>query len=204
MLNKKYLEQYCTQYNYDLIYFTETLDKNYNMMWQKILAVNKVLKMKKHDYVVWIDDDILITNFNYKLEDFISLSNKGIIMSKDLWVNSKNAFINAGIFILKNDKITNKFMKETLDGYHNIMGGKFMTNNYYDQSIMVYLYFTKYYKYIDILPHGVLESQEADLSFRKEIAPYLYNWHKGDFCYHPAGIKNRIIYIKNNEKYIIK
>lgn len=177
---KKVLQEYCNRYGYNLCYFDKILDPNYYIVWQKILAVQKTLKNKKYDYVVWIDDDILITNFKYRIEDFISLTNKDIVMSRDLrGDHGYNQYINSGIFILKNNKTSRNFMKDVIDNY-GIYNGRFKNKYEYDQSVINYMFFKKYHPYVDVIPQGVMQTMHT------------HGWNQGDFAYHMTANKIKV------------
>jgi hypothetical protein len=185
---KKILQNYCTKHGYDLYYFDDVIDKNYTMMWQKQNAVKKVMDLNIHDYVMWIDADIIIMNDNIPIENFIDLNkNKDIYLSKDIKTNDFWSFrwcvhhyMNAGIFILKNSVIGKQYLQEILDHYTSF-NGYFKENFFHEQSIMQYLYFKKYYPYALMIPHTVLQTIYSQ-NIQKE----------GDFALHMAGDSVRV------------
>ena len=194
--SKKRLYQYADIHGYTLEYFDQTIDKNYSPMWQKVLAVKNVLNKNIYDYVVWVDDDIYITNTSFKIEDFINLTDKPIIMSRDRFTNDANLYINSGIYILKTNKIGKRFIQETIDNY-NLMNGSFKYYIFHEQSVMTYLYFVKYYRNIEVLPFNVLQSFN-ELAEAKELYEFYHlissdileskSWREGDFTIHFAGV----------------
>ena len=195
---KEILQNYCNIWGYELYYFNEIIDNNYTIMWQKQNAVKKVMDLNKHDYIVWIDADIIILNTSIPIENFIDIENKDIYLSKDIrtqgfWSFRKNVhhYINAGLFIIKNSFIGKKYIDEILE-YYDAFNGYFKNNHFHEQSIMQYLYFNKYYPYTLIFPHTVLQTI------------YSQNIHNStDFSLHMAGdsesIRNNIvnIYLSN-------
>ncbi len=192
-ISREFLTKYCNKHGYDLHYFTEILDPNYTVIWQKILAFRKVFmmdtgsdktspactsKQAKYDYIMWIDDDIIIKNMNIKVEDFIALSDKPIIASQDVFTQYYDIHINAGTFIFKNCKIAREVIDAWVEGYHNVFDGRFQTAPYHDQNVLVYLYFTKYHPSIEVLPHGIMQT----------IYGRYESW-EGEFATHLAGVK---------------
>jgi hypothetical protein len=204
-ITKKRMEKYCSLYNYDFKYFTETLDETYPVIWQKCIAMNNVLNMKNdlglplYKIVVWFDDDIYITNFKYRIEDFLQLNpKKDIFMARDIIKNNYNHYINSGNYIMKNTSLSRDFMKDTLQGI-NLFGGYFRTAINHEQSINTYLYFSKkkYAKGIEVLPYGVLQSiyNKSYYWYNKFywILGYFLDlngpWEDGDFCIHFITMK---------------
>ena len=180
-ISKRRLENYCKKHGYDLFYFEDYIDKNYYVMWQKILALKKVLSEGHHDYAMWIDDDIYITNMDIKVEHFISSSSSlresnkdDIILSRDV-KETANLYLNSGTMIIKNSTIGKEFLNKVLSGYM-LFGGYFQENLYHEQTIMTYFYFKEYINKATVLPHRVMQS-----FFRGKI------WQIDDFGLHFAG-----------------
>merc|ERR1719460_740401 len=66
-LTRPSLERFCAQYpgRYDLFIEDEPLldDRDWHPAWNKIALVKRAFLMGSYDAVIWIDDDVLITNF---------------------------------------------------------------------------------------------------------------------------------------------
>ncbi len=90
-------KKYCELHGYDYRLFKGRLSNRFPA-WDKVLAVKKVLL--EYDYVLWMDSDCIFNDFNYKLEDLISLGYLGYF-GKD---PSNDIYVNTGVFLLKNDK----------------------------------------------------------------------------------------------------
>ena len=190
--SKQRLQQYADIHGYTLEYFNKNIDKNYGPMWQKVLAVKEVLNKNIYDYVVWIDDDIYITNTSFKIEDFINLTNKPIIMSRDRFINDVDLYINSGIYILKTNKISKQFIQDTIDNY-NLMKGYFKYRPLHEQSVMTYLFLKEYYNDIEVLPFNTLQSfkQLGISKFYSWLSSdkiEIRDWKEGDFIMHYAGV----------------
>lgn len=204
-INKQRMIKYCDLYGYDMMYFTEIIDKKYPIMWQKCVAIDKALNVKdeygryKYKIVAWFDDDIYMTNMKYRIEDFLNINpEKDIFMPRDNIKNNYNHYINAGNYILKNTKVSRDFMKDTLNGMTDLFNGHFTDNMNHEQSINTYLYFSKskYSNAIEVLPYGVLQSfnqinYELYDSFRLFIEPFFSinkPWEYKDYCIHFASL----------------
>lgn len=81
-LTKPNLEKYCHKWNIDFRFCDEILDKQRAQSWSKLLFVKKLINEGKYDWVIWIDDDILITDFDKDIRDFI-FDDENIILQFD-------------------------------------------------------------------------------------------------------------------------
>lgn len=98
-------QRYAEKHGYDLKLFSESLDKERHPSWSKIPALKLALQENKYDYVVWMDDDIVITNPEISLSYFIDKynfrkSSASILVSSDM-PNEPSTFMNCGIFFVK-------------------------------------------------------------------------------------------------------
>jgi len=184
-LSRERLQQYCDRHGYDLHYYDQTIDSNYQPIWQKTLAVRNALSMTsdsetgyKYDAVVWIDDDIYITNPDYRLENIIKSARRDIILTADPDSNYRNC-VNTGLYIVINTDIGRQFMNDVIDGYH-MFGGKYQKNYYHEQTISLYLYYAKYYPYTKLCVEERIQTFERDRN----------KWQPGDFCLHLCGASN--------------
>jgi hypothetical protein len=73
--------RYCQRYGYTLLDGTSFIDSRRPIAWSKLLAVRHYLP--HYDYILYIDMDTVIMNFQRRLEDFIGSSSKDIIMTSD-------------------------------------------------------------------------------------------------------------------------
>jgi hypothetical protein len=199
-LTKQNLEKYCRLHRYDFYYFDEILNPEHTAIWQKQDAVKKIMDKNQHDYIVWVDSDIAITDMSKSLDYFINIDDsKDIYLSRDVPMNYINTsfvkfmnmykmepsvnkgllpYINSGIFIIKNNLIGKMFMHDVLNGY-NSFNNYFATNRFHEQSIIQHLYFSKYKDYTLVIPHTMMQS--------------IYNYYKpGDFAIHFAGMNDNV------------
>ena len=95
---------YCDRYGYDFVDDDTIVDNTREIQWSKILLIQKYLEKGEHDYLVWIDADILILNPEKSIENFIErlMGDKELMYSKDFgnWVNNGVIFIKNTAFML--------------------------------------------------------------------------------------------------------
>jgi hypothetical protein len=109
--------------------------------------VDKILKfIDLFDYILWIDDDAIFTNFDKKIEDFIALApNEDFIFCESpLCPTGIWTFLSAGNFIIKNTENAKEIIKKCLSTDLNYVKSwwdsskcGFFTNS--DQDVWVYL-----------------------------------------------------------------
>lgn len=93
---KKSLELYCNRHNYVLKYIPSGEDK-YKYIY------DKTKDNVNFDYIIWINLDILICNYNITLENIINtyMNDKSILISKSIFGN-----VNSSIIFFKNNLYT--------------------------------------------------------------------------------------------------
>ena len=163
------VKKYCDKFNYEYI----RIDKypNVNVYWSKLFIINDLLKTNKYDYIMWLDSDTIFCDYKIDLSTIISLFG-----SKDIYIHFVNVgFIlnhlyntfNAGIFIIKNSNIGNKFINDLIHHYklidldqnNNITSGIWTGENY-EQGMMNKLIKTnkEYINNVVILPEYLINT----------------------------------------------
>eukprot|EP01044_Picomonas_judraskeda_P031020 COSAG03_NODE_11398_length_594_cov_40.500722_1_plen_113_part_10 len=67
------LKNYCNRHNYKCVLENKVLSTERAPAWSKIILLQREMKNNPHiETIVWIDDDILITNENIKFEEIIN------------------------------------------------------------------------------------------------------------------------------------
>ena len=99
------IQSYATKHGYDVRLHDQVLSKDRHPSWSKIPALKLALQEKKYDYVVWMDDDIVITNPEIPLSFFIDkyafrTSPASVMVSSDM-PNEPSTSMNCGILFLK-------------------------------------------------------------------------------------------------------
>jgi hypothetical protein len=112
--------KYASNNNYDYLFLNECSNNekvNINDYWCKIYKVLEILKTNKYNYVMWVDSDTIITDYNKSLESFISkFGDKDIIIGLDCWEKCNSLHqINSGVFIIKNSEVGKRFLQDCID-----------------------------------------------------------------------------------------
>tara|TARA_Y100001972_G_scaffold127647_1_gene185151 strand:+ start:1579 stop:2175 length:597 start_codon:yes stop_codon:yes gene_type:complete len=165
-------QKYYDKYNFDFIYEDKTLCDQRHQSWSKILLLQRELK-KDYDYVIWIDDDILIMNYDIDFRDIINKHDFENILIDD----NDNNFgykINCGMFICKNNDITTDMLKEVWD---NAKPEHHFGGVWENETMQEYRHKYK------IIKHRTFQS-------------FTTKYKEGDFSIHFAGLsmKRRMIY----------
>jgi len=99
------MHSYAQKHGYAIELHTQILDPSRHPSWSKIPALKLSLSNNTYDYVVWMDDDIVITNPDISLAHFIDKHNfrkskSCVLVSSDM-PNEPSTFMNCGIFFTK-------------------------------------------------------------------------------------------------------
>tara|TARA_R100000734_G_C3305253_1_gene95779 strand:+ start:549 stop:1142 length:594 start_codon:yes stop_codon:yes gene_type:complete len=172
--------RYYDKYNFDFIYEKKVLTSERHPSWSKIILLQEYLK-KDYDYVIWIDDDIIIMNYDIDFRDIITKYNPESIMVDDN-NNLGRWNINAGMIVCKNDEKTKEMLKEVWDNAkeEHYFGGVWendtmneLRDNY------------------TIIPHRTMQS-------------FKYCYREDDFSIHLAGINPLEKRMKIRDEYLKK
>ena len=108
MINQKYCEDkgytYVCEKNTERI--TSICDKR-SFHWGKVKLVQELLDTDKFDYVLFLDADAIISDFNQNIEDFID-SDHDMVFAEDVGYHSS---MNTGVFLVKNSEWSKNFLK---------------------------------------------------------------------------------------------
>lgn len=185
----KSLRDYAEKHNYAYIERTDPYEipnKFYTKgikdpNWQKLFWLRELIDSVDAEYLVWIDDDILVTNDNNTLESYISMDpDKHLFISHDRYIDKLifpfRAYLNSGVMILRNSEETREILDAAIQTYYDFEGWYWCSFN--DQAAIEFVYFTTDGENYCVFPHGFLQT--------------LHNsgdWRPGDFLYHVAGQK---------------
>jgi len=189
----EHLQSYCDKHDYKCVLENKSLCNERAPAWSKIILLQREMKNNPEvDYVVWVDDDILITNKNKKFEDFI-YSNKdaNIIVSEDA---IRSHPMNTGIIICKNDNESMKYLQHIWQLCEKYPNSKH--SGLWEQDIM-----TRDYRenpngnFIKILPYRTIQT------FYRTSNP---DWRPTDFSAHFTGMSmDKRIQMRNDVLKII-
>lgn len=176
------LEAYCKKHHYVFQPFHDHLiDTNvYHPSWNKIDILKKIVEAQIFDYVVWIDDDIYITDMEKPLMHFIdshgfSSNGKTFLVCEDL-DNRKVAF-NCGLMVVKSVGPALQVL-DTIKGmstYQPLLQKNFS----WEQEAFGFFYRFLSSDPFQIIPHRTLQS-----ICRHFDCPIEEGWNRGDFAAH--------------------
>lgn len=148
-------QNYCKKHNYDLLAlrsFSADTECNFTSTHVGFLrAVMAFKQLRFYDNVMWIDADSIITNSDYKIEDFI-LNEACFIASYD-WMHF-NSFSTGNFIIRKTvntQELFNRFLVVSQFRLNDIMAEQGTLNQIYRES-------DSFRKLFNILPHNYLNA----------------------------------------------
>lgn len=143
--------------------------------WSKIPLLQKYLH--DYEYIMWIDGDVLVTNQDRKIDEFIDLlePDKFLLVARDF------QGLNAGVFVIRNCPLAHEFLA---DAWKREELARVL---FHEQTAMTDLLATpKYTGRAHIIPHRFINIINA---YDYRMDPKVH-WLPGDFCIHFAGIKD--------------
>ena len=201
--------EYCKRHNYR--YIVEKDDTKIKQgisdrhpTWYKPKLLLEVLEIYNPDWILFLDIDAVVCNFNTKIEEFIDDSYK-IIASDDVGHHSD---YNAGVLLIKNCIEVREFLTEwyktgdkysgmdakpldikTLSEQHNTMEGVFKNALWHDQTCLTLLSrVDKYRNYFKKLKREVFNHDELD-----NTSFIFHAYAKGQYPFRTLDIAARTI-----------
>jgi hypothetical protein len=160
------INKWCEQHGYDLRIFDKLLDKSIPINFTKIIATidlmnEKVNGKNKYDYIMHIDADAPIINFDYPIENIIQTYMKGIVstlFSEDCYnkkICSKPGRQNSGVYIVHNGYWGKKVMQKWIDSAKGDCS-KYVNKFPNCQLVLWNCVVPKYFFTITTLPYNIL------------------------------------------------
>lgn len=170
----KVMEDYCSKHGYDFVTEKRSLDTDRHTAWSKIILMERAFD-KGYDIVIWIDDDIIITEQSESVDavfrDFIN-SDKKIAVARD----TMGELANTGIICVKREG--KSFLRRL---YDDGITNENRWGQLWDQTA-----FNTMYK--DIKDHVYLyEPGTIQGFYRSDDDPPEFKWKKGVWAAHMAG-----------------
>jgi len=191
----QHLEMYCEKHNYKCVLENKVLSDQRAPAWSKILLIQREMKANPDiDTIVWVDDDILITNKDIKFDELIKpYPFHCILLSEDVvW-----SPFNCGMMVCKNNKETYDYLTTIWELCEQYPDKKF--SGLWEQDILVI--HTKLISFINpnhkmtltVIPHNIIQS-----FFRDYDLPADKRWKPGHFSAHFTGMPmNRRMYMRD-------
>lgn len=177
---------YAKKYNYAVIIYDKPFNNDVAMCWNKIVTILE--NLKNYKYLVWIDADAIIVNFDTKIESFIEkYPGYDFYICEDIVLQKE--CINSGVMIIKNTEwafnLFNKVWNSPIPHLHN------------DQNVIFYELVKELYP--NSKPNLKFSSYCGKISHSKvKILPenafntHILNYNKGDFIIHLMGAKEKV------------
>lgn len=150
------INKYALKYDYEYKFINKCND---NVYWCKIFLVLNELLKNKYDYVVWLDSDTIIKNFDIDIGNIFNLYSSDIFVGSDN--NPKFDIINSGVFAIKNSLVGIKFLEDCIqninDKCYNSNGtlkGRWAASCY-EQGVMNLVIADLYYKFTTVLSNNI-------------------------------------------------
>ncbi len=123
-------KNYCFENGYNYRLETDILDSKRPIPWSKILFLKRLLANSRHEVIVWVDADAMITNNKVKIENLLDvLGDKDLLLTEDC-----NGTINTGVMVLRNTVWVKMFLEKV---YRN---SKFIKHPYWEQGAIIDMY----------------------------------------------------------------
>jgi len=168
-------EEHAKRHGYTRITDESVFVPERDATWSKIPLLQKYLP--SYDFVMWIDGDVLVTNQDRKIEEFIELMDPSCF----LMIGRDFQGLNAGVFIIRNCTRALDFLA---DAWNRPELSRVL---FHEQTAMTDLLTTPKYKGgAQIVPHSFINIMNA---YDHRMDPKVH-WLPGDFCIHFAGIKD--------------
>ncbi len=177
---------YAERWGYDFYCLQDSLDASRPVPWSKILAVKNLLS--KYDWVVWIDDDVFITNPTKSLKFFIEKcpDSTELIFTTHREFAQRFDDVNSGVFCVKNTPFGQEFLNKVWaigNDRYNEEGGSLL-----DQSAIIELLRDPLYLNSPLIAKMPARTMQSILTLLYKGDQDDYGqWQPGDFCAHMAG-----------------
>jgi hypothetical protein len=187
-------QQYAQLHGYEVVVANDLLDHSRPGAWSKLPAM--LHHLPKFDYLVYMDIDTLVMNFDVRIEQFL-IPGKDIIMGTD-WSGP-----NTGVWIAKNTDWSKGLIKEVWD-QKQFVKGKYPFE--YEQRAFHYVLQTDVWRARNLPKYPNAEAIHSHFEFLPQCALNSYAVHplylkadretshyvRGDFIIHFAGKKGQV------------
>lgn len=151
-LHNQNMKEYSKKYGHKYIFYNKCNENNY---WCKVYMVLDALETNKYDYVIWMDSDTLIKDFDMDINKILNSYSSDILIGSDN--NPKYDLINSGVFIIKNTDIGIQFLRDCINYIPEVcirkngsLKGEWAASCY-EQGTMNILIADQYAKYTTVL-----------------------------------------------------
>ena len=180
---------YATRHGYAFRLYNK-IDIERPTSWSKVLALKSTMKSGHFDWLLWLDSDALITNFETSLDEFLP---KGPDI--DMVVSRDCMNFNMGVFLLRCSQSGLHLLEDIYSGSH--VTNDTIADSWWEQRSFIQLYETS-----ESLPSRVLAVPQKSFNSYHD-SDCGGQWTEGDFIVHfpGRGAADKEVYI---ERYLHK
>lgn len=187
----KRMHDYCIRHNYSFDSHLTTLASERHISWSKVQALRDASVLHDMDYLVWMDDDIYITDIYRPLESFI-ISHQFTTSSAPIMISAEpntEPICNCGIMICKVGPELELFLERV---WKDASIEQWWSGNW-EQDVIVDI-LKKEPHHAMVVQHRIIQSFVRNWGITEDK-----HWRIGDFAAHITGmpLETRIFYLKN-------
>jgi hypothetical protein len=175
-------EQYAAKHNYKAIAKTSNFSRE-QIHFDKFSHILDVLNSDSNiDWVWWLDNDAMITNFDQRLEDLID-DDYHVIMGVDI------ASINTGSFLVRNSMQARQWLEFLLS-----KKGEYKNDTKWFEQQAVIDFYPKFQDIFKVIPQRLINSYDYQMYgvSPEDLLGYSGQWLPGDFVIHWPGLNNQV------------
>ena len=176
-------QAYADRHGYDMIYDEKIIDASRPASWSKLLAMRKYLP--KYDFLLYLDVDTIIVNFDVRLEDIVDYEYDQILAA------DKNG-LNCGVWMIRNTDWSLWFLDEMWSQSQLVGVAPWQMLFHFEQRAFHYLYQTNIWR--EKVGGEQFEKANTVRARTKVVNSCVFNsqlafYEDGDFLIHLAGLK---------------
>ena len=175
-------EQYAAKHSYQAVAKTSNFSRE-QIHFDKFSHILDVLNSDSNiDWVWWLDNDAMITNFDQRLEDLID-DNYHVIMGVDI------ASINTGSFLVRNSMQARQWLEFLLS-----KKGEYKNDTKWFEQQAVIDFYPKFQNIFKVIPQRLINSYDYQMYgvSPEDLLGYSGQWLPGDFVIHWPGLNNQV------------
>ena len=176
-------QAYADRHGYDMIYDEKIVDSSRPASWSKLLAMRKYLP--KYDFLLYLDVDTVIVNFDVQLEDIVDYEYDQILAA------DRNG-LNCGVWMIRNTEWSLWFLDEMWSQSQLVGAAPWQMLFHFEQRAFHYLYQTNIWR--QKVGGEQFEKANTVRARTKVVNACVFNsqlafYEDGDFLIHLAGLK---------------
>jgi len=179
---------YANYNSYRFLLFNH-LDRSRPPSWSKILALKTAILSRNFDWLVWLDGDMVITNFGTRVESMLPFGH-----AIDLLVSQDCDDLNMGAFVLRSSQSALDLLEEIYGGPH--VTEEILQDRWWEQKSFIALYAKSegVRNRTMLVPQRMFNSYPPTYSCHENGTA---GWLPGDFAIHFPGsdesLRNRLV-----------